>query len=543
MVGLNNVTNTSDANKPVSTAQQAALDLKANLASPSFTGSVQLPAGTSTSAPLKFAGGTNLGSPAFGAVEFDGAQLFVTTDASNPTRRTLAFTDTAMDLGRLSAPPSLPVIAWGGNSAGQATIPALAAVAAVAAGEDHSLVLMDDGSVSTWGGGAAVPASLSSVIAIAAGSSHDLAVKDDGTVVAWGGNTYGQATVPAGITNATLAAAGEKHSLILRATGAVTAWGDDSFGQSTVPAAASTTVVAIAAGYDHSLALKADGSVLAWGRNDAGQTLVPAGLTNVIAIAAGAYHSLAVKADGTVVAWGWDNGAQSSVPAGLGGVTQVTGGYAFSAALKSDGSIVVWGDDSSGQAVVPAGATQVTKLAAGASHLVALRADLIPAQLARLDQDNVFIGKVGIRRTPAVHALEVEGNASKTTASSWLANSDRRIKTEITPLSGALEKLDRVRLVDFRYSEDYRKAHPTIEDRRYLNVIAQEFAEVFPEHVRESGEFLADGSPVLQVDTYPLTIYSAAAVQELHRENRTLKRQLAEQERRLQRLEALIENR
>jgi hypothetical protein len=204
---------------------------------------------------------------------------------------------------------------------------------------------------------------------------------------------------------------------------------------------------------------------------------------------------------------------------------------------------VVWGDDSSGQAVVPAGATQVTKLAAGASHLVALRADLIPAQLARLDQDNVFTGKVGIRRTPAVHALEVEGNASKTTASSWLANSDRRIKTEITPLSGALEKLDRVRLVDFRYSEDYRKAHPAIEDRRYLNVIAQEFAEVFPEHVRESGEFLADGSPVLQVDTYPLTIYSAAAVQELHRENRTLKRQLAEQERRLQRLEALIENR
>jgi len=37
MVGLANVTNTSDANKPVSTAQQSALDLKAPLASPSFT--------------------------------------------------------------------------------------------------------------------------------------------------------------------------------------------------------------------------------------------------------------------------------------------------------------------------------------------------------------------------------------------------------------------------------------------------------------------------------------------------------------------------
>lgn len=37
-VGLANVNNTSDANKPVSTAQQAALNLKANLASPVFTG-------------------------------------------------------------------------------------------------------------------------------------------------------------------------------------------------------------------------------------------------------------------------------------------------------------------------------------------------------------------------------------------------------------------------------------------------------------------------------------------------------------------------
>ena len=39
-VGLGNVTNTSDANKPVSTAQQTALDLKANKASPTFTGTV-----------------------------------------------------------------------------------------------------------------------------------------------------------------------------------------------------------------------------------------------------------------------------------------------------------------------------------------------------------------------------------------------------------------------------------------------------------------------------------------------------------------------
>ena len=38
MVGLGNVDNTADTAKPVSTAQQTALDLKANLASPTFTG-------------------------------------------------------------------------------------------------------------------------------------------------------------------------------------------------------------------------------------------------------------------------------------------------------------------------------------------------------------------------------------------------------------------------------------------------------------------------------------------------------------------------
>lgn len=42
-VGLGNVDNTADTSKPVSTAQQTALDLKANLASPTFTGTVVVP--------------------------------------------------------------------------------------------------------------------------------------------------------------------------------------------------------------------------------------------------------------------------------------------------------------------------------------------------------------------------------------------------------------------------------------------------------------------------------------------------------------------
>ena len=44
-LGIGNIDNTSDANKPVSIAQQAALDLKANLNSPTFTGLPVLPTG------------------------------------------------------------------------------------------------------------------------------------------------------------------------------------------------------------------------------------------------------------------------------------------------------------------------------------------------------------------------------------------------------------------------------------------------------------------------------------------------------------------
>lgn len=50
-VGLGNVDNTSDVNKPISTATQTALDLKANLESPNFTGVPTAPtalAGTTT---------------------------------------------------------------------------------------------------------------------------------------------------------------------------------------------------------------------------------------------------------------------------------------------------------------------------------------------------------------------------------------------------------------------------------------------------------------------------------------------------------------
>jgi len=54
-VGLENVDNTSDANKPVSTATQTALDLKAPLASPALTGAPTAPTQTGTDDSTKIA--------------------------------------------------------------------------------------------------------------------------------------------------------------------------------------------------------------------------------------------------------------------------------------------------------------------------------------------------------------------------------------------------------------------------------------------------------------------------------------------------------
>ncbi len=60
-LGLGNVDNTSDANKPVSTAQQTALNLKANLASPTFSGNVGI--GISPSAKLDVNGNLFVDGP------------------------------------------------------------------------------------------------------------------------------------------------------------------------------------------------------------------------------------------------------------------------------------------------------------------------------------------------------------------------------------------------------------------------------------------------------------------------------------------------
>ena len=444
--------------------------------------------------------------------------------------QTFSATPYAFQAAQLAAPPSQPVSAWGLDSGGTLTLPSFPLpVRQIAAGAGHGLALLADATVVAWGrdteGQASLPVGVAPALAIAAGPQHSLAVTAGGSVVAWGRNDADQCTVPADLSQVARVAAGERHSLALRTDGTVVAWGDDSFGQSTVPAGLSD-VIAIAAGRDHCLALKNDGTLVAWGRDDIGQLSIPAGLAEVVAIAAGAHHNLALRADGSVVAWGWDNAGQATVPPALANVTAIAAGYLHSVAVTSGGTVVAWGDSSAGQLSVPATLTDVVAVSSQGQQTLALRAAQIVVPVARRDEDNTFQGRVGVLRSPAANALEVAGNASKSAAGGWLANSDGRIKEEVAPVTGALATLAELRPVTFRYTPDYLARHPELPDTRYYNVIAQEFARVFPEAVTESGERLPDGSPVLQVDTYPALITALAAIRELSEQNAELRARL-----------------
>ncbi len=210
------------------------------------------------------------------------------------------------------------IVAWGLDDSGQTDVPnAVSSVLSVAAGESHSLALLASGNVVAWGDNTYGQTSLPNVLvpyltvyggwgepiqinnpfwvpvqAIAAGRNHNLALLTNGTVVAWGDNSFGQASPPSNLTNVVAVTAGYLHSAALCSNGTVMVWGDNTFGQTNVPSGLSN-VVAIAAGDFHTLALLANGTVVGWGDDTFGQ-LESSGATNVVGIASGYYHGLAL---------------------------------------------------------------------------------------------------------------------------------------------------------------------------------------------------------------------------------------------------------
>jgi alpha-tubulin suppressor-like RCC1 family protein len=392
----------------------------------------------------------------------------------------------------------------------------LSGVTAVAASGNgfrggFSLALLTNGTVMAWGNDYAgglgdgedgeeaksdvpVPVSeLSGVTAIAAGSEHALALLSNGTVMAWGDNLEGQlgdgnkgheaSDVPVPVSElsgVTAIAAGGDHSLALLSNGTVMAWGNGDAGElgngseakSNVPVPVSglSGVMAIATGDEDCFALLEDGTVMAWGENDSGQlgdgqegratnsdVPVPvSGLSGVMAVSAGDSDTLALVANGTVMAWGANGEGQlgngtrsktgSDVPvpvSALSGVTAISAGSFTNLALLRNGTAMAWGTGSEGQlgdgssgfndvADVPVAVKDlggVTAISAGGAHEVAISA--LPRVTAVEPAGGPFVGGTRVQITGV--------NFTEATAVAFGSRAATRVKvrspTSITTVS------------------------------------------------------------------------------------------------------------
>jgi hypothetical protein len=401
-------------------------------------------------------------------------------------------------------------VAWGDNSVGQTNVPVgLSNIVQVAVGEEFSVALRADGTVSAWGADGnhqtEVPIGLTNVIAIAAGSSHSLALKSDGTLATWGNGSSAVGSIPPGLSNVMAIAAGGNCSFALKTGGTLVAWGDNSFGQTNIPVGLSN-VIAIAGGNSHSLALRSDGMVFVWGDNTLGQTNVPGDLSNVVAIAAGRFHNLALKSNGTVVAWGYDGLLQTETPVGLTNVIAVAAGFGHSLALKADGTLVEWGVDAAGQSGVPVGLTNVIALAQGcsATHALVVQKRFNPfiSPAALLQGNNTFNGDVqingnlqfsgmvtgsggrfviltngwvGISNSAPTHLLTVGGGTpAYCDGTTWVNGSDRNAKQGFAAVDPGevLEKVTTLPISRWQYKVD-------AEGVRHIGPMAQDFHEAF----------------------------------------------------------------
>lgn len=401
------------------------------------------------------------------------------------------------------SPLTQPVEAWGANFAGQAQVPAGSFVA-IAAGFSHSAALTNDGSAVVWGDNSfgqhdAPPGSYS---AVSAGFGHCLAIRGDGGLAAWGRNDFGQSNVPPGAFSAV--SAGGFFSLAIRTNGSLVGWGANDRGQASPP---SGSFVAVAAGFRHAVGIRADGTLAAWGDNLWGQTDVPPG--TFLAVSAGLHHCVAIREDGALLAWGRNVSGQTDVPSGT--YRAVSCGAFHSVAIRTDGTIIAWGDDTYGQNDVPIG--EFVAIAAGGGHTLGLRGSSAADLALRLATDS----------------------AAKPGSNTWTIWSDRRLKRNIQPLHGALERLLALRGVTFEWRD---AQHGGGRSGPQLGLIADEVRTAFPEWVGRDAQgyqtLTTTGFEALTAEAVrELRAKNAAEIEALRVENAELRARLERLERRL----------
>ncbi|MEM7157518.1 MAG: hypothetical protein AAF799_32055 [Myxococcota bacterium] len=243
------------------------------------------------------------------------------------------------------------------------------------------------------------------LVSIVTRQTFMVGLRDDGSVLTWGSGAAGQLgyeanpdcgnsgtspcsrtpTVVAGLSDVVAIGAGFEHTLVLDADGMVWTFGDNEYGQLGDPSAPATRmtptmvpaladIIQVAAASHASYALTEAGDVYAWGENDRGQLglgttddganptpMLVDGLDDVVQLAAANTTTYALRVDGTVWAWGRNHAGQAGIgdPSGadvleptmvvdeagrpLTDIVAVSGDGFVGLALDRDGQVHAWG--------------------------------------------------------------------------------------------------------------------------------------------------------------------------------------------------------
>lgn len=141
-------------------------------------------------------------------------------------------------------------------------------------------------------------------------------------------------------------------------------------------------------------------------------------------------------------------------------------------------------------------------------------------------------GRFGIQRDATTNALEVNGNASKSSAGDWLANSDARLKKDILPLQSPLEKIQQLQGVTFAWNDT-----KTGIDRpagSQMGFTAQNVQQVFPELVS------TDAQGYLQTSYGTYDALYVEAIKALHEQNKQLQQQVEQLQQQIHALQQKI---
>lgn len=246
-------------------------------------------------------------------------------------------------------------------------------IVSAAAGTGHFLAIKEGGQVIAWGywglygrgnqypanpaWPTQVPGNLGPALAVAAGDKHSLALLQDGSVRGWGDNTFGQIAVPSVLKGVKSIEAREDNSLLILADGKLMVLGDTANGLHHLPQDLPPLRQAVLTTYaDAIAALTVDGEVVIWGRGYASGSWKKSGTWGKAkALAAGYGFVLALNEDGSLGIAGDSVRKVLSLPDSLGRVGAIAASNLVAAALTESEfpghACTAWGESFDGSPV------------------------------------------------------------------------------------------------------------------------------------------------------------------------------------------------